>query len=450
MIQETDEITYAWNRSRLARVPPGELILVTDFDGTLAEIVQDPAAAGARPEALDALQELVPLLADVIVLSSRPPAQLERLVPVSGVRLIGDSGLAIPRKAQKEALDRFNADASRLLEPIPGSWLEVKPASTAIHFRNTDKTGEQMLALLRSLLDGARLGAALGRKVIEVHAPKAGKGSALAALLPGEDPGGVVCFGDDENDRSMFEYISTLEIPHMCVGVWSPEAPVDLFDRCDVDRVDRKHVFSQLLMRTGILRQHDQAALLVQQRAFLGDQVETVVDRVDEKHVKILQRRDRLALALSDLEPDRLPVRRAQLDVDPRGGLLDLSQVANISRHVLARRLEESPELDLSAELGMVAQHLLVRDESTNDILGRVGAVDARDQVGRSPRRDVLFLAVDATRRGEPHDRADVDRNRVVTRVDDPAARDHSPLVLVDLQAEVLLARQQEIANVEA
>ena len=73
MIQETDEITYAWNRSRLARVPPGELILVTDFDGTLAEIVQDPAAAGARPEALDALQELVPLLADVIVLSSRPP-----------------------------------------------------------------------------------------------------------------------------------------------------------------------------------------------------------------------------------------------------------------------------------------------------------------------------------------------------------------------------------------
>ena len=234
MIQETDEITYAWNRSRLARVPPGELILVTDFDGTLAEIVQDPAAAGARPEALDALQELVPLLADVIVLSSRPPAQLERLVPVSGVRLIGDSGLAIPRKAQKEALDRFNADASRLLEPIPGSWLEVKPASTAIHFRNTDKTGEQMLALLRSLLDGARLGAALGRKVIEVHAPKAGKGSALAALLPGEDPGGVVCFGDDENDRSMFEYISTLEIPHMCVGVWSPEGPVDLFDRCDL------------------------------------------------------------------------------------------------------------------------------------------------------------------------------------------------------------------------
>ena len=234
MIQETDQITHAWMQSPLARIQPAEVVLVTDFDGTLAEIVQDPAGASARPEALAALSELVMLLADVIVLSSRPPAQLETLVPISGVRLIGDSGLALPRHAQKEALDRFNAEAGKLLERIPGSWLEVKPASTAIHFRNTEMTGQQMLTLMQPLLDGARLEAALGRKVIEVHAPKAGKGSALAALLPGEDPGGVVCFGDDENDRSMFEYVCTLEVPHWCVGVWSPEAPPNLFERCDL------------------------------------------------------------------------------------------------------------------------------------------------------------------------------------------------------------------------
>src|SRR5438094_751871 len=78
------------------------------------------------------------------------------------------------------------------------------------------------------------LSGSLGRKVIEVHAPKAGKGTALAALIPSEDPGAVVCFGDDENDRSMFEYVYNLEIPHWCVGVWSPEAPQGLFDRCDV------------------------------------------------------------------------------------------------------------------------------------------------------------------------------------------------------------------------
>ena len=95
-------------------------------------------------------------------------------------------------------------------------------------------TGEQMLVRLGPLLDGAKLSGSLGRKVIEVHTPKAGKGSALAALLPGEDPGGVVCFGDDENDRSLFEYVGSLDIPHMVVGAWSPEAPQDLFDHCDL------------------------------------------------------------------------------------------------------------------------------------------------------------------------------------------------------------------------
>ncbi len=233
-MQGTTDITAIWRASPVARIDPREVILVTDFDGTLAEVVQDPAAAAARPESLEALQELTGLLADVIVLSSRAPAQLERLVPISGVRLIGDSGLALPPHAQKEALERFNGLAAAALDRLPGAWLEAKPASTAIHFRNTDQTGAQMMALIAPLLDGTRLGAALGRRVIEVHAAKAGKGSALAALLPSEDPGGVIAFGDDENDRSMFSYVSGLDMPHMSVGVWSPEAPGDLFASCDL------------------------------------------------------------------------------------------------------------------------------------------------------------------------------------------------------------------------
>ena len=234
MIQEIEDITHVWQGSPAACVPPSELILITDFDGTLADVVPDPAAARARPDALEALHELVTLLADVIVLSSRRPEQLEALVPISGVRLIGDSGLALPRHSQRESLDRFNGEASRLLERIPGSWLEAKPASTAVHFRNAEMSGDEMLSLLKPLLEGAKLSAALGRRVVEVHAPKVGKGSALAALLPGEDPAGVVCFGDDENDRSMFEYVAGLDIPHLVVGVWSAEAPHDLFDHCDL------------------------------------------------------------------------------------------------------------------------------------------------------------------------------------------------------------------------
>jgi len=233
-VLETGELLGAWRNSPVAAVPPSEVVLVTDFDGTLADIVPDPSLTVARPEALQALSRLVRLLADVIVLSSRTNPHLESLVPISGVRLIGDSGLAIPRHAHKEALDNFNADVAVLLSRIAGAWFEVKPASSAIHFRHASLSGEEMLALLEPLLEGRPLAAYLGRKVIEVHAPKAGKGSALAALLPGEDPGGVVCFGDDENDRSMFEYVSSLDVPHVCVGVSSAEAPAHLFDHCDI------------------------------------------------------------------------------------------------------------------------------------------------------------------------------------------------------------------------
>lgn len=231
---QIEEIESAWRNSPVSAVPPSELVLVTDFDGTLAEIVADPDLSAALPESLEALSRLVRLLADVIVLSSRTPEQLEKLVPVSGVRLIGDSGRAIPRHAQRETLDQFNRDVAVVLERIPGAWLEVKPSSSAIHFRKTELSGQEMLALIQPLLEGRRLAADLGRKVIEVHAPNAGKGTALSALIPAEDPAGVVCFGDDENDRSMFEYVSSLDIPHMCVGVSSPEAPLGLFDRCDL------------------------------------------------------------------------------------------------------------------------------------------------------------------------------------------------------------------------
>ena len=71
---QTDELLDAWRRSPVAAVPPSEVVLVTDFDGTLAEIVEDPTQTVARPDALQALSRLVRLLADVIVLSSRTAA----------------------------------------------------------------------------------------------------------------------------------------------------------------------------------------------------------------------------------------------------------------------------------------------------------------------------------------------------------------------------------------
>jgi len=46
---QTNELLGAWRNSPVAKVPPSEIVLVTDFDGTLADIVPDPTQTVARP-----------------------------------------------------------------------------------------------------------------------------------------------------------------------------------------------------------------------------------------------------------------------------------------------------------------------------------------------------------------------------------------------------------------
>ena len=230
---ELDEIEQAWRDSAISKVPPSDLLLVTDFDGTLSEIGPNPTQSEALPEALSALRRLVALFKEVVVLSSRTGDDLGRLVPVRGVRLIPDSGL-VPSPSARAALERFNVEAARLLNDIPGVWLEVKPASTAIHIRHSPVSGNEVVERLRPLLDAGNLSGAVGRKVIEVHSPAANKGTTLAGLLGELEPGGLIAMGDDENDRPVFGLVSTLSTPHLAVGVSSAEVAPDLFEHCDL------------------------------------------------------------------------------------------------------------------------------------------------------------------------------------------------------------------------
>jgi trehalose 6-phosphate phosphatase len=228
------DVAEVWRGSSLSAIQPKKVLLVSDFDGTLSEIVPEPAQAIGLTDSLLALGRLAKLLARVVILSSRTNPELTHLVPVPGVQRTGDSGLPKPRGDELRALKRFNTEAAKLLGATPGAWLEIKPASSAVHFRNAACSGEDVLDLLRPLLRETGLYGGLGRKVIEVHSPEATKGHYLAGLVERTTPGGLVCLGDDENDRSVFEVASQLTVPHLCVGVGSTEVPPDLFDRCDL------------------------------------------------------------------------------------------------------------------------------------------------------------------------------------------------------------------------
>lgn len=218
----------------MAAIRPDELLLVSDFDGTLADIVPEPTLAKALPDSLHALRRLAPVLKKVVLLSSRTNPELNSLISVPGALVIGDSGLPSPTREELHALKTFNAEAAKRLGTTPGAWIEIKPSSSAVHFRNAPISGQEVLDLLLPLLAETGLSGGLGRKVIEVHAPNAGKGNALRGLLATLAPSGLVCMGDDENDRSVFDVGSSTSIPHLCVGVSSAEVPVDLFQHCNL------------------------------------------------------------------------------------------------------------------------------------------------------------------------------------------------------------------------
>src|SRR6478672_518711 len=77
---------------RIARVP--QLLVGCDYDGTLAPLVDDPAAAGPLPEAVAAVRALAALPQTVVAVISgralRDLATLSRLP--SEVHLVGSHG----------------------------------------------------------------------------------------------------------------------------------------------------------------------------------------------------------------------------------------------------------------------------------------------------------------------------------------------------------------------
>ena len=223
-----------WESSAISSLAPGQVMLVTDFDGTLAEIVSDPVEAVILPASLQALERLARSVRRVAILSSRPTSDLESLVPLAGGDLIGDSGVGHLSLEDRTRLDRFNARAAKLLRTFNGVWLEMKPGATAVHYRHSNASPDELMTALRPAFEDTALIAQPGRRVIEVMPTDRPKGSALERLIEKWEPAGVVCIGDDENDRPMFDLVSGLARPHLILGVGSAEAPADLFAHCDL------------------------------------------------------------------------------------------------------------------------------------------------------------------------------------------------------------------------
>jgi trehalose 6-phosphate phosphatase len=203
------------------------LLVVTDFDGTLAPIVDDPSEAQAETAALVALTRLATLPAtSVAILSGRPLPDLQRLVgSLPGVILIGEHGSDWGEgepELDSMLIERLILSLGEIAAAAPGTLVEPKRWSVAFHYRKADDDVAERA--VERVLDGPAqipgVRVSRGKKVVELHVTERTKGDALTDLRRRMAAAGVLFIGDDVTDETAF---ATLEPGDVGVKVGPPD-----------------------------------------------------------------------------------------------------------------------------------------------------------------------------------------------------------------------------------
>lgn len=194
-----------------AVVASRRLLVATDFDGTLAPIVNDPADARALPDAADALVALADLQSVAVALiSGRALATLRELSAMpSSVALVGSHGAefdtGFARDIDQALRARIVDELTAIADGRPGVAVEAKPASVALHVRNaSDADAEAALTDAREAARSWDAEITAGKKVLEFAVVSTDKGEAVDILREQADATAVVFFGDDVTDEKAF------------------------------------------------------------------------------------------------------------------------------------------------------------------------------------------------------------------------------------------------------
>ena len=119
----------------------------------------------------------------------------------------------------------------------------------------------------------------------------------------------------------------------------------------------------------------------VDQRAFLGHQIESVPDRVDQQDVVAGQGSERPGVVVLDFEDDRGPCRCGPALVDPLHRRFDLVLVSEIVGQPLAGGIGEGYQDHPLPSVRFVVEQLVEGPEPTKQILRQLHPVDPDDDL---------------------------------------------------------------------
>jgi trehalose 6-phosphate phosphatase len=198
-----------------------QVLVATDFDGTLAPLVTDPTTARAVDGGMEALRAAAAMPGVTVALvSGRDVGTLRELSGVSPqepIVLVGSHGAhtslddeddtPLLSPAQADLLSQLAADVEAVVARHPGARLERKPASVAVHTRGlepaTAAAALEDAAAVPSRHDGVHVKP--GKQVVELAVLATNKGTALVDLARRRGAGATLYLGDDVTDERAFE-----------------------------------------------------------------------------------------------------------------------------------------------------------------------------------------------------------------------------------------------------
>lgn len=230
----------------MLRRSPERTGVLTDFDGTLSVLVDDPAAARPLPGSVDVLGRLVPRYGLVGVVSGRPVSFLADHLGVSGLWISGLYGLEAMVDGEivevAEAAPWRQVVRAAIVEAagaLPGLLVEDKGLSMTVHFRTAPGRERDARSWAERVASTSGLVVREAKASLELHPPVvADKGSVIEAKVHAHGGLDTVCFlGDDRGDLPAFEALSRLHgngMQVVRVGVATPETPDALLAEADV------------------------------------------------------------------------------------------------------------------------------------------------------------------------------------------------------------------------
>lgn len=219
----------AWQEVAPRLKEAGQILLLSDYDGTLSPIVERPEMAELPQKTRSLLQKLVRRHNFTVgIISGRALNDLKSRVGLGGITYAGNHGLEIEgpgftfisplAEEVKPLLRLLHLVLSRALKAIRGAFVENKGLTLSVHYRQVEDsqskevkgTFESVVALSRAV---GKIRTTKGKKVYEIMpAVDWDKGRAIELLLERHGRGVkreplLVFLGDDLTDEDGFRAI---------------------------------------------------------------------------------------------------------------------------------------------------------------------------------------------------------------------------------------------------